>query len=389
MTVMTATTKIPDDLATIVVMTEREAVLRNLLITQRYHDLSIGLRETVCSSNVNWSTFATWASKTAGESIRGEEVPKAIRGLLDEARAVLDRLNYINEALRFLGAGREVDVTRLLSPITRTLADVSSQISQGNLKVFAELAPVFARFIAAFRGTTTADPAALETFLGTLIPGPVEDGGQALLRTAFTAYYTAKFEPDGAIRARWILLGNALIGLHEQSRLQPQIEGALDAPIRDTFETALDDLTRELVPFGRHLGIDDAIQEHTKPLVDEIQLVFRRLATRHMMTLALPDGERLVLGVDVPPEHKTRVFPATLQDLPSPKELLEIIERYDRAKNGLAGSASIDWANLPDRMNFIFNLFRSRQQDLELFEPPFSMTQQASVAAGKVPNGPL
>ena len=49
-----------------------EAPLRNLLITQTYYELSHGLATVTGIGNANWSSFAAWASKTAGQTIRGE-----------------------------------------------------------------------------------------------------------------------------------------------------------------------------------------------------------------------------------------------------------------------------------------------------------------------------
>jgi hypothetical protein len=40
-------------------------------------------------------------------------------------------------------------------------------------------------------------------------------------------------------------------------------------------------------------------------------------------------------------------------------------------------------------MNFIVNLFRSRQRDASLFQPPFSAEQLAELAQGQVPEGAL
>ena len=51
-----------------------EPVIRNLRITQCYHDLSQAVASVIAETNVNWCTFATWASKTAGRFIRGELV---------------------------------------------------------------------------------------------------------------------------------------------------------------------------------------------------------------------------------------------------------------------------------------------------------------------------
>ena len=59
-----------------------DAPLRNVLITQTYCDLSHGLSLVTSPSNANWSSFATWASKTAGQTIRNEEVPNEVAKLL-------------------------------------------------------------------------------------------------------------------------------------------------------------------------------------------------------------------------------------------------------------------------------------------------------------------
>jgi len=53
------------------------------------------------------------------------------------------------------------------------------------------------------------------------------------------------------------------------------------------------------------------------------------------------------------------------------------------------GDAASDWARLRERMNYIVNLFRSRQQDPSLAVPPFSAEQLVTMQAGTVPSGPL
>ena len=45
------------------------------------------------------------------------------------------------------------------------------------------------------------------------------------------SYYAALSEPDEKARAELMLLANLEIGFHEQTRLQPQIRDAMDAPI--------------------------------------------------------------------------------------------------------------------------------------------------------------
>jgi hypothetical protein len=40
-------------------------------------------------------------------------------------------------------------------------------------------------------------------------------------------------------------------------------------------------------------------------------------------------------------------------------------------------------------MNYIVDLFRSRQDDPNLFAPPFSEAQRAMITSGRIPSGPL
>src|SRR5687768_12943886 len=50
-----------------------DLVLRNLLITQSYHLLSTALARRL-GTCANWCTYATWASKQAGQTIRREDL---------------------------------------------------------------------------------------------------------------------------------------------------------------------------------------------------------------------------------------------------------------------------------------------------------------------------
>ena len=53
------------------------SVIRNLQITQCYHELSLALAERTGQS-ANWCTFATWASKQAGQTIRKEDLARTL-----------------------------------------------------------------------------------------------------------------------------------------------------------------------------------------------------------------------------------------------------------------------------------------------------------------------
>src|SRR6186713_1055744 len=60
-----------DEVTEIVSITD--PVVRNLRITECYHRLSLAVQERT-GPGANWCTFATWASKQAGHSIRGDDL---------------------------------------------------------------------------------------------------------------------------------------------------------------------------------------------------------------------------------------------------------------------------------------------------------------------------
>jgi hypothetical protein len=78
-----------------------EPVTRNLGITQAYHELSAGLAARTGPA-ANWCTFATWASKQAGQTIRGQDLARTLKAELDseEIGAAATRLG---DVLRVVG----------------------------------------------------------------------------------------------------------------------------------------------------------------------------------------------------------------------------------------------------------------------------------------------
>jgi hypothetical protein len=84
-------------------------------------------------------------------------------------------------------------------------------------------------------------------------------------------------------------------------------------------------------------------------------------------------------------------FPETLMTIEvlELRSLLDGPEGWDRTPDTPAGSAARDWTKLSDRMNFIVDLFRSRQADPNLFTPPYSSAQREAILSGRVPAGPL
>jgi hypothetical protein len=383
-------------IADIALMGEDQAadriVLRNLLITQRYHDLSRALAGTVDAGNVNWSTFATWASKTAGQSIRDEEVPPfVVQVVWDAEDDAMHPFGKIESEIHRIVPTTGFHASFLLEPIADTLKTVSSSISAGNLKVFRELAPQFERFVQSFQGDAAPTQGKLDDWLAPLSKEPTTpDGpGQLWLREAFTTFVFAIRASDPVTKARLVLLGNCLIGLHEQTRLQPQIKEAMDAPIDDILKRHLHASLRTGAGaneglFGRLVA---AVEAPLVELTDVVEDIWERVATRFLMSIALPGGASLPLGRNIPKEAAARDYlPAPLQNITDPGELVKLLVEYDRARGATnIGTASVDWRVLEDRMNFIVNLFRSRQQDTELFDQPFSDAQLVHIEGGTVP----
>lgn len=351
-----------------------DPVLRNQLITQCYYELSQAMANRI-GPGANWCTFATWASRQAGQSIRQEDFQKAIASLLPPAlgshlSALAQQINLSESQL----GGHLQALLHTGGIIERT----SDAIARGNQKVFAEIGYLFACFLQEMPAQGPPDAEPINQFSRQLRPGNPPEG-QQYLQQAFMHYYNAANEADAKAREEWILLANIEIGYHEQTRLQPEITEALNAAIPDA-QVLLPQLLKLLFPrkylllapyftLRRQLGIPSPTDLRLQALVSELQVQLRILLTRHLMVLELANGQTLHLNQDL----KTP-FPASLSQLQNPT-LLDFLAANDPTPNNLQDSGAVDWANLPDRLHFIIDLFRSHQENAELFSPPFSSEQ--------------
>lgn len=419
----------PEAVEAIVALDERP-VLRNLLITQAYHQLSRQLAALLGEGNANWCTFATWASKTAGFFIREDELDAAFRRLLRRKTRLRRRLRELHEALCVLDRDAGLfDRDDDLGPILQVTREVSFFIRAGNREVFRELGGAFAGFYGAFEGVTSPDPGRLDDFLarfrsgesrpdrlerrdGEVIAHP--EGGQDLVRGALAAYHAALFETDPKRKAEAILLGSALGGLHEQTRLQAHIVGGLEAPVDELFFSRQNDALAERL--GRHvLGeAQQVLHRLFTPLGEELVESFREASTFLLMQMRVP-GQVLELGEDLPPPPTGPLYPAALDPIEN-TELVATLGRYGAYPLRLGpadlphrlrrrfhmllarlhlrrpaawGSAARDWGELAERMRYIFVYFRSRQEERSLSDPPFTPEQTEAILAGHVPAGEL
>lgn len=360
----------PDDVARIAALAD--PIARNRRITQAYHELAVGLARWL-PEGVNWCAVATWASRQAGQSIRGEDLRRALARLLRESREALEAATaleaeaaLINEAGPESLAGALAAMRDAVSPAA-AFDRVAAAVARGNQKVFAEIGLAFAHFLALFDGGPPS-PVALAAFLDSLRPGDPPDG-QRLLRDAFGHYVAALTETDAKARAELMLLANLEVGFHEQTRLQPEIRAAMDAPIYEPAELR-HRLLAELFPdppaqwrlAAAHLAGQAApLLAARDRLADEAQRLGRLAITEVMMTLELPGGRVLRLGDelvdDVPPALRTLAHPG-LRALLAPLAAAPV--------------PVIDWSDLPARMGFIAALFRAHHADPTIFDPPYA-----------------
>ena len=355
---------------------DRDPVLRNLLITQCYFELSEGLGRILGYENANWCTFACWASKTAGRFIRKEDCPELLQKLLGVEEVRMDHESRPPPSSLDLFGPPSTELNLFALP-ERILEEVSKLIARGNLLVFGEIGPMFARMLEIYEGHSEPTDEMLAAAIEPLSKGATHEGGQDLLRSALTHYHRAILADDPDARAEQILLGNARVGLHEQTRLQPYIKGSLNAPVRR--------LLRTLTP-GRLPGLlQSALESLVKPVAERASNLWRELATREMMRLRLPNGY-LELGRDLPTLPGQPLYPEYLRTIED-EELHQLLSEYGAHDSTSVGCGASDWAYLPARMGYILELFRSRQCDPTLRGRPFSPEQEAMILAGDVPAG--
>jgi hypothetical protein len=381
----------PDDVNRVAAIAD--PVFRNLRITQAYHELSAAMAARLGPA-ANWCTYATWASKQAGRTIRKEDLRLALEAALGSSSAAEAAAGDVTTEVRRLGANIPLGVPRssawaAVDPAA-ALERASDAVARGNLRVFDEIGREFARFEAECGPDTAVDSGALARFVERLRPGEPPDG-QGHLRHAFSCYHRARFEADPLVRAQLVLLANLEIGIHEQTRLQPEIAEALDAGVVDP-RVVRDRLVEALFPHGawlvrlrlaipRLLGRRALLDIAIDALVAGERRLVRAVLTRHLMSIQLGTAVQLRLGDDL-----SAGFPASLREIVLP-DLRDLLDRIDPTPDSLRESGATDWADLGD--HFIADMFRCFQESPFVFDPPFTAAQLERLDAGQRPGDPL
>jgi hypothetical protein len=377
------------------IATLEDPVVRNLQITQSYHELSAAMakRTGACA---NWCTFATWASKQAGQTIRHEDVARALEHFLKNTDIVEQAIAEIEKIARPKNGFQSKENVRQIiweafDP-KAAMERAGESVARGNQKVYAEIGREFARFIEACSKDQTFDTEQIARFCADFQPGPPPDGQQYLLQ-AFSRYYQAFFEPDDKTKAELILLANLEIGFHEQTRLQPEIAEALEAsvveprPFMRRIVSAFFPRSSWFVYAGlffmRLIGRPTALDIAAERFVTVARQRVRLFLTDHMMVLGFPNEVKLRLGDDL-----KAGFPAPLKQLVN-ADLLALLQQIDPTPDSLRESGAVDWADLPDRLHFIADLFRCYYKTADLLMPPFLPEQVEAIKGNRLPAGKL
>jgi hypothetical protein len=336
--------------------------LRNLWITQTYHQLGTQMSARGLAPDATWALFAVWASKSAGRMIRGEELPAVLRGAIQNSRDLQEQRDALNRRwgwARRLRLADEFHLSQLTGLTDEVAGDVSRQLAEGNRLVFAELAPVFHALVQGDHPSTTP-----------VLEQPVAE------------YELALAEVDPEKRSVHVLRANVAAVAHEQQRLQSYIAGAVDAPVADALHGLINDHIARFLPGWvlRHVA-----RPAVATIKDELTRVWQDSATALLMRLVTAD-EDLDLHHTLPaPPGGGPLFAPPL----SAPEAAAALGEWDPTKGRGSPCGADDWVSMKQRMGYIVNLFRSRQRRATLADPPFTEGQLAEMASGRLPSGPL
>jgi hypothetical protein len=364
-------------------------VIRNLEITHCYSRLAAAFAAR-SGEGANWCTYATWASRQAGRTIRGEDLLEHLGHKLGHGRWLLHPFATLWRRLLRRGLfQRDTRIGRLTAAL-HTPFDAfecaSDAVTRGNLKVFEEIGFEFARYLHECPPDAAAESLPFQRFLGGLRPGdPPEE--QRYLRQAFARYERRRLELDPKARVELAVLANLEIGLHEQTRLQPEIRKALDAAYatqKDLGRRALEALFPSAArwwPVVRRpaTAVAGAVAAGAQRSASKLA---REVITESFMVLSLP-GRVLALGT-----HLDDAYPEALHE-PADPDLTELLARFEPAGSAPDDCGARDWSDLDQRMHYIVHMFCAFHLSEQLSRPPFSPEQVKSFSRGTVPGGEL
>lgn len=352
-----------------------EMQLRNRRITVAYSDISERLAALIAGGyggtwHANWCTYATWSSKTIGTWIEDDPraPPETSKARAQRhARRFLRRVGHLivgredGASYRCLAAGNRfvfMEVGLVVATFLEMFDDLERQPGQPPDE--DAWSAYWARMRLTLRELSQLDP----SWMLTEAPEPVD------LRLGMRQYYEALFTDDPNERAELVLAGNLLIGAYEQRRVDGYIRSALALFTKRAI--------RALV---RHR--DGMVKGKVRQALSR---TYARILTRGLVLNT--HDESLVLARPLePPPGADCLFQDHLDTITTPL-LQALLTRYDLTEGKRRRRCSRNWLLYDDRMSYITNLFRSRQQHQPLFTRPFETEVEQALLEGRLDAGP-
>jgi hypothetical protein len=319
-------------------------------MSRAYALLAGAFERALDPQNLTAPAILSLIARDAAHVLEQDELASHAMGALGLTKGIPPSVSGISRFLfRLLGvAGPVRDAARA------SLAKVSSRLATSRRRVFEETAPLLLEFLSIL--DADGGSAAVSDFIEQLKVGASERGGQDALKETFRAWFECQQAGAPAVRAQLMLLGNSQLLLYEQSCLERHLRQSLEMPIEQIFELELGQATgvwkrRVLTPLLRWV---------TRDFAKALGAFWKSTAARFAMKLSVPASYQLGLGNQGP--KRPSLFPLDLSEFTEPR-LLAISQRFD-ANYGLThGSSRNDWTDLRDRMGYLIESFRERQQD--------------------------
>jgi hypothetical protein len=401
------TTTLAEQVAVVATLPESRGGVRNQLITFYYAELAGQMNDRLNididafdvtqpgHSGANWMQYAPWASNSVGPAIRAE----------------------------ITAYGQ-----------TPSWAD-RQYAADGNQYIFGDVALRYASFLAAFPAGTPITEASMSRFFTgnhpVLEATKLFQPGHRELRDSFAYYLAAIEETDPELRQIRTMQGNILIAIHEQAGAQHALAGIVDLDIGDdgvfrgligeigaavlegsdekvaTNRTALgigfDSDQHPLrtyamsddVPFSgspaTNLILDDSLTStlntHTRSNIDvgNMQVTFARQGNVGMSGDVVLDP---LPGWEEPPDGSDmNRFPTDVAEWEqdagfTAADRADVAEMYPWASPPPANydTGATNWADAPDRMWSIVNLFQQTHTDPLLFDSLGQLTRDSTWA---------
>lgn len=342
-----------------------QPIQAQLAMAQSYSALSREFALSVDQRNANYATISAWAALNSFEVLRNRELERFLNDELDGSSSSLNKISGIARLiLHVFGLMKPVRAAALES-----IERASLVIELSRKKVYDEIAPLLARFVNLLDNDGSGE--GLGELTSGLQLGSAETGGQELIKQAFEAWSEGHHTSSPTSKAQLILLGNSLMTLYEQTRLQRHIKLALDLPLQDVFADAL-----RVRMLGLRTLLHGLVVRSTHNLIEDLKLKWERLASRYAMKLSVPDATLISLGDQRP--VRPLEFPVDLRDL-NETRLVAMCQRFD-ANFGLnQQSSSNNWSDLRDRMGYLIEIMRGRQQEPAMSDATLELAVQQAL----------